>query len=48
MEVPLTYVPMIPSSMDIKNKALRPNIILRYKKEKKALPNEVFIPVILD
>ena len=32
MEVPLTYDLMIPSSMNIENKALQPDIILGYKK----------------
>ena len=32
MEVPLTYDLMILSSVNIENKALRPDIILRYKK----------------
>ena len=49
MEVPLTYERMIPSSVSIENKALQPDIKLRYKKkEKKALLIEVLIPVILD
>ena len=50
MEVPLTYDLMIPLSVNIEKKALRPDIILRYKKkrEKKALLIEVLIPVILD
>ena len=49
MEVPLTYDLMTPSSVNIENKALRPDIILRYKKrEKKALLSEVLIAVILD
>ena len=48
MEVPLTYGLMIPSSGNIKNKALRPDIILRFKKEKKALLIEVLMAVILD
>ena len=40
---------MITSSVNIENKALWPDIILRYKnKEKKALQNEVLIKVILD
>ena len=50
IEVPLTYGLMIPSGVNIENKALRPNIILRCKeekKEKKALLIEVLIPVIL-
>ena len=47
MEVPLMYDLMIPLSADIENKALRPGIIFRYKKEK-ALLIEVLIPVILD
>ena len=33
MEVPLTEDLMIPSSMNIKNKALRPDIILKYNKK---------------
>ena len=46
--LPLTYELMIPSSVNIENKVLRPDIILVYKKEKKALLIEVLIPVILD
>ena len=34
MEVPLTYDLMIQSSVNIENKALRPDIILRYKKKR--------------
>ena len=49
MEAWLTYNLMIPSSVNIENKALRPDIIVRYKKrEKKALLIEVLKPVILD
>ena len=35
MEVPLTYDLMIPSGVNIKHKALRPDITLRYKKERR-------------
>ena len=35
---------MIPSSVNIENKALRLDIVLRYKKEKKALLIEVSVP----
>ena len=48
MEVLLTNDLMIQSIMNIENKALPPDIILRYKKEKKALLIEVLIAVILD
>ena len=48
MEVPLTYNLMIPLSVNIENKALRPDIILRNKKEKKALLIEMLIPVIFN
>ena len=50
MEVLLMYDLMIPSSVNIENKVLRPEIILRYKKkrEKKALLSRVLIPLILD
>ena len=47
-EALLTYDLIIQSSRNIKNKALRPDIILRFKKEKKALLIEVLIAVILD
>ena len=43
-DIMLTYNLMILSSVSIKKKALRPDIVLRYKKEKKALLNEVSIP----
>ena len=48
MKVPLTYDLVIPSSVNIENKALRPDITLRYKKKEKALLIEVLIPVILE
>ena len=35
---------MIPSSVNIANKALRPNIVLTHKKEKSALLIEVSVP----
>ena len=45
--LPLTYDQVIPSSVNIENKVLRPDIIHRYKKrEKKALLIEVLIAVI--
>ena len=34
---------MIPLNVNIENKALRSDIVLRYKKEKKALPIEVSV-----
>ena len=40
----LMYNLMIPSSVNIENKALRLDIILRYKNEKTALPIEVSVP----
>ena len=40
----LTYDLMIPSSINMENKALRPDIVLRYKNEKKALLTEVSVP----
>ena len=40
----LTYDLMIPSSMNIENKTLQPDIVLRYKKEKKALLIGVSVP----
>ena len=39
----LTYNLMIPLSVNIENKALRPDIVLRYKKENEALLIEVSI-----
>ena len=42
-EVMLTYNLMIPLSVNIENKALRPDIVLRYKKENEALLIEVSI-----
>ena len=39
-----TYNLMIPSSVNIENSALRPDIALTYKKEKKALIIEVSVP----
>ena len=44
----LTYDKMIPSSVDIANKALRPDIVLKHKKEKSALLIEVSVPVVLE
>ena len=38
---------MIPSSVNIENKALQPDIVLRYKKEKQALLIEVSEPVVI-
>ena len=35
---------MIPSSMNIENKSLPPDIVLRYKKENKALLIKVSVP----
>ena len=40
----LKYDPVIPSSVDIENKALRPDIVLRHKKEKMAFLIEVAVP----
>ena len=40
----LTHVKMIPSSVDIANKALCPDIVLKHKKEKLALLIEVSVP----
>ena len=40
----LTYDEMIPSSVDIANKALRPDTVLKHKKEKSALLIEVSVP----
>ena len=40
----LTYDITIPSSVNRENKALRPDIRMRYKKEKKALLIEVSVP----
>ena len=40
----LLYDLIIPSSMNMENKALRPDIVLRYKKENKALLIEVSVP----
>ena len=37
MEVPLTNDLMIPSSMNIENKALQPDVILRYKKREEGI-----------
>ena len=37
-EVMLMYNLRIPSSVNTENKALRPDIVLRYKKERMALP----------
>ena len=37
MEVPLTYDLMIQSSINIENKALRSDIILRYKKREEGI-----------
>ena len=48
MEVPFTNELMIPSSVNIENKALRPDITFMYKKKEKALLIEVLIAVILD
>ena len=39
MEVPLTYELMIPSGVNIENKALRPDIILRCKKGEEVVAN---------
>ena len=39
----LTYDITIPSSVNRENKALRPDIRMRYKKEKKALLIEVSV-----
>ena len=43
-EVMLTYDQLIPSRVNIENKALWPDIVLRYKKENKALLIEVSEP----
>ena len=51
IEVPLSLDLMIPSNVNIENKALRSDITLRQNKkiqEKKALLIEVLITVILD
>ena len=40
----LLYGMMIPSSVDIANKALRSDIVRRHKKEKSALLIEVSVP----
>jgi len=40
----LAYNLMIPFSVNIINKALQPNKVVRYKKEKKALLIEVSVP----
>jgi len=37
MVVPLTYDVMIPSSVNIENKSLQPDIKLRYKKERSGI-----------
>ena len=43
-DVMLTYDLMIPLSMNIENKALRPDIVLRNKKERTALLIEISVP----
>ena len=43
-DVMLTYNLMIPSSMNIENKALQTAFILRNKKEKTALLIEISVP----
>ena len=40
----LTHDKMIPSSVDITNKALRPDMVLKHKKEKSALLIKVSVP----
>ena len=40
----LTHDKMIPSSVNIENKALHPDIVLKHKKEKSALLIEVSVP----
>ena len=40
----LTYDKMIPSSLDIANRALHPDMVFKNKKEKSALLIEVSVP----
>ena len=41
----LTYDEMIPPSVDIANKALRLDIVLKHKKEKSALLIKISVPI---